>query len=71
MGNSFGYFEREEDDEAVLKAVRGVLRSKGKLFFGYCRWRLDALHFEKDRGSGLTRSYLYAASGCLPPTESD
>lgn len=31
MGNSFGYFESEDDDEAVLKAVRDVLRSKGKL----------------------------------------
>ncbi len=31
MGNSFGYFEREEDDIAVLKSVRKVLKSKGRL----------------------------------------
>ena len=32
MGNSFGYFERQEDDNAVLRAVKHVLSSKGTLF---------------------------------------
>jgi D-alanine-D-alanine ligase len=32
FGNSFGYFERAEDDLAVLKAVRRVLKSDGYLF---------------------------------------
>lgn len=31
MGNSFGYFDREEDDMAVLSAVKRVLKSDGKL----------------------------------------
>lgn len=31
MGNSFGYFEQEEDDEAVLISVKNALRSHGKL----------------------------------------
>ena len=31
MGNSFGYFEREEDDHKVLESIKRVLRSKGKL----------------------------------------
>ncbi len=31
MGNSFGYFDREEDDLAVLSAVKRALRSRGKL----------------------------------------
>jgi len=31
MGNSFGYFEREEDDAAVLEAVKRALRSNGTL----------------------------------------
>ncbi|MEJ2122236.1 MAG: methyltransferase domain-containing protein [Alphaproteobacteria bacterium] len=31
MGNSFGYFEREEDDAAVLEAVKRALRSRGSL----------------------------------------
>ena len=31
MGNSFGYFEREEDDYAVLESIKRVLKSNGKL----------------------------------------
>ncbi len=31
MGNSFGYFEREEDDLAVLRSVMRVLRGTGTL----------------------------------------
>lgn len=31
MGNSFGYFDREEDDLAVLTAVKKVLKSEGAL----------------------------------------
>ncbi|MDP2815170.1 MAG: class I SAM-dependent methyltransferase, partial [Rectinemataceae bacterium] len=29
MGNSFGYFEREEDDKAVLEAIKRVLKPGG------------------------------------------
>ena len=32
MGNSFGYFEQEEDDRKILKAVKRVLRSSGGFF---------------------------------------
>src|SRR5262249_8552755 len=31
MGNSFGYFEREEDDCEVLAAIKRALRSSGRL----------------------------------------
>ncbi len=31
MGNSFGYFEMEEDDDAVLRSVKRALRSHGVL----------------------------------------
>lgn len=31
MGNSFGYFEHEEDDAALLKAVKRILVSRGKI----------------------------------------
>ena len=31
MGNSFGYFEREDDDYMVLEAIKKVLHSRGKL----------------------------------------
>lgn len=46
MGNSFGYFEREEDDIAVLDSVKRVLKSKGKLVLDIVdgNWMRD--HFE-------------------------
>lgn len=31
MGNSFGYFEQEEDDKAVLRSARRVLKPRGYL----------------------------------------
>ena len=31
MGNSFGYFEKEEDDIAVLESIKRVLQSNGKI----------------------------------------
>ncbi|MCF8473457.1 MAG: methyltransferase domain-containing protein [Emcibacter sp.] len=31
MGNSFGYFDREEDDLAVLSSIKKVLKSEGKI----------------------------------------
>jgi D-alanine-D-alanine ligase len=31
MGNSFGYFDREEDDVVVIEAVKRVLRSNGTI----------------------------------------
>lgn len=31
FGNSFGYFERREDDEAVLNSIKNVLTHKGRL----------------------------------------
>ncbi|MDA7704891.1 methyltransferase domain-containing protein [Rickettsiales bacterium] len=31
MGNSFGYFEQEDDDANVLKSIKRILKSNGKL----------------------------------------
>lgn len=31
MGNSFGYFDREEDDIAILTSIKKVLKSNGKI----------------------------------------
>ncbi len=46
MGNSFGYFEREEDDLKVLEAVKRALVSGGTLALDLVdgEWMLD--HFE-------------------------
>jgi len=31
MGNSFGYFEKEDDDANVLKSIKKILKSEGKI----------------------------------------
>ena len=46
MGNSFGYFEREEDDLAVLESVKRTLRSGGKLVLDIVNGEWMASHFE-------------------------
>lgn len=46
MGNSFGYFEREEDDAAVLRAIQRVLKSEGKIFLDITDGAWMRNHFE-------------------------
>lgn len=47
LGNSFGYFEREEEDLSVLEAVKRALRSNGTLVMDITdgEWMRD--HFER------------------------
>lgn len=47
FGNSFGYFERKEDDIAVLQSIKRVLKSSGKLVLDLANgnWLKD--NFEK------------------------
>ena len=47
FGNSFGYFEREEDDVAVLRSAHRVLRSGGSLFMDIADGDWVREHFEK------------------------
>lgn len=58
MGNSFGYFESEEDDEAVLRAISGVLRSKGKLFLDIVDGDWMRTHFEKRSWEWINQKLL-------------
>ncbi len=46
MGNSFGYFERMEDDRAVFVAIQKVLRSEGTLFLDLMDGAWMREHFE-------------------------
>lgn len=46
MGNSFGYFEREEDDIAVLNNLKRVLKSNGKLLLDIVDGTWMSQHFE-------------------------
>ena len=47
MGNSFGYFEREEDDFAVLEAIKRVLTSGGTLAMDLVDGEWMRTHFER------------------------
>lgn len=47
MGNSFGYFEREEDDLQVLRAVSRVLRPGGRLALDLAEGGWLREHFER------------------------
>lgn len=46
MGNSFGYFEREEDDVTLLKAVKKILKPNGKLVLDLVDGAWMRKHFE-------------------------
>ncbi len=46
MGNSFGYFERVEDDLAVLQTTKRVLKSEGKLLLDLVDGDWMRKHFE-------------------------
>lgn len=69
MGNSFGYFEREEDDLVVLKAVKRVLKPKGKLVLDIVDGVWMRNHFEPrswewiDQNHFVCRERSLAADG--------
>lgn len=46
MGNSFGYFEREEDDIAVLESIKKNLKSNGKIALDVTNGTFMRDHFE-------------------------
>lgn len=46
MGNSFGYFEHEDEDIAVLGCVKHILKSEGTLVLDIVDGRWMADHFE-------------------------
>lgn len=46
LGNSFGYFDREEDDQAVLRAVRRALQGGGILVLDLADGEWQREHFE-------------------------
>lgn len=46
MGNSFGYFEKEEDDIAVLNNLKRILKSNGKLVLDIVDGTWMSQHFE-------------------------
>lgn len=70
MGNSFGYFDREEDDVAVLEAVQRVLHSGGTLAMDLVDGDWMRTHFERrswewiDENHFVCRERSLADDGC-------
>ena len=58
MGNSFGYFEREDDDILVLKAIKKVLNSRGKLVLDLVDGEWMAKNFEPRSWEWIDRSHF-------------
>ena len=69
MGNSFGYFDRPEDDHAVLQSVRRSLRAGGAVILDITDGEWIRQHFEPrswewiDRDSLVCRERALSANG--------
>jgi len=58
LGNSFGYFEREEDDRRVLEAVKRVLHSGGTLAMDIVDGDWMRTHFEPRSWEWIDQNHL-------------
>jgi D-alanine-D-alanine ligase len=58
LGNSFGYFEREEDDRRVLEAVKRVLHSGGTLVMDIVDGDWMRTHFEPRTWEWIDQNHL-------------
>jgi D-alanine-D-alanine ligase len=58
MGNSFGYFDREEDDLAVLLSVRNILKSKGKILLDIVDGEWMRNNFEARTWEWIDQNYF-------------
>jgi D-alanine-D-alanine ligase len=58
LGNSFGYFERQEDDLAVLERVKRALASGGKLVMDLMDGEWMRRHFEPRSWEWIDRNHF-------------
>ena len=58
MGNSFGYFEREDDDIMVLEAIKKALKSRGKLVLDLVDGEWMAKNFEPRSWEWIDQSHF-------------
>lgn len=65
LGNSFGYFEREEDDVAVLEAIVRVLRSRGRLALDVVDGEWARTHFEPRSWEWIDESHFVCRERAL------
>lgn len=58
LGNSFGYFEYQDDDLTVLKEVNRILKPKGKLFLDIANGTWLEKNFQKRSWEWIDKSLL-------------
>ncbi len=58
LGNSFGYFDREEDDTAVLRQIRRVLSPGGTVIFDLADGEWQRNHFEPRSWEWIDQNHL-------------
>ena len=64
-GNSFGYFESEEDDVAVLAEVRRVLKPRGQLLVDFTDGDFLREHFEPRSWEWIDKNYFVCRERAL------
>ena len=69
MGNSFGYFEKDEDDRAVLTEIKRILRSRGSLVLDIVNGKWMSEHFEPRSWEWIDQRYLVCRERSLLPAE--
>jgi D-alanine-D-alanine ligase len=65
MGNSFGYFEREDDDEAVLRSILRVLKGGGKLLLDIVDGEWMSRNFEARTWEWIDQVHFVARERAL------
>lgn len=58
LGNSFGYFEREEDDIAVLESIKKILKPNGKLIIDITDGDWMKTNFEARSWEWIDQAYF-------------
>ncbi|MEI6243339.1 MAG: methyltransferase domain-containing protein, partial [Chlamydiota bacterium] len=69
LGNSFGYFEKEEDDLSLLEEIKRILTSKGKLVLDIVDGLWMKQHFEARSWEWIDKSHLVCRERSLSSDE--
>lgn len=70
MGNSFGYFEREEDDFAILESIKRILKSEGKIALDIMNGDYMRSHFESRSWEWIDQNHFVCRERSLSSDES-
>lgn len=70
LGNSFGYFDREEDDRSVLRAIRRALGAGGGLVLDIADGQWQRKHFEPRSWEWIDQNHLVCRERSLSRDES-